>query len=339
MAKTITSKCVKCRKQRKRPLNQLMGQIPNRRVAAGFPAFSNTAMDMFGPVKIKLGRKTLKEAQVIIFAYMTSRAIHLELITNKTSDAFLMAFQPFACLQGHPNVCWSDHGTNLLGTQGYLRGITQNWDIPVLSDKFSCELRWEWNTLHVSHQNGVVETLIKSAREAFNTTCKNQAYSEEQWRTILSEITYNVNGRPLYPSSDDIWETPPITPNDLLLGHYNSPPQPAPAERTNPQQLFRSTQNTADFWRSWIKYFAPNLLPRNKWFLVRNNIQIGDLVLELDPKHKTCESQMLPIVGTSPGNDGLVWTVRIKTRDKEYDRAIHKLCLIATKEELNAGLH
>ena len=84
MAKTVTSKCVTCRKLRKRPLNQLLGQIPNLRVADGFPAFSNTAMDMFGPVQIKIGRKTLKEAQVIIFTCMTSRAIHLELVTDKS---------------------------------------------------------------------------------------------------------------------------------------------------------------------------------------------------------------------------------------------------------------
>ena len=57
MAKNITSKCVTCTKLRKRPLNQLMGQIPNLRVAVGLTAFSNTAMDMFGPVQIKLGRK------------------------------------------------------------------------------------------------------------------------------------------------------------------------------------------------------------------------------------------------------------------------------------------
>ena len=120
-----------------------------------------------------------------------------------------------------------------------------------------------------------------------------------------------VNGRPLYPSSDDIWEAPPITPNDLLLGHYNPPPQPEPEERTNPRQLLRSTQNrVADFWRSWMKYFAPNLLPRNKWFRVRDNIQIGDLVLELDPKHKRCEWKMARIVGTYPGNVGLVRKVR-----------------------------
>ena len=201
MAKSVTSKCVTCRKLRKRPLNQLMGQIPNLRVAAGFPAFSNTAMDMFGPVQIKLGRKTLKEAQVIIFTCMTSRAIHLELVADKTSDAFFMAFRRFACLRGYPNVCWSDRGTNFVGAQGYLNEITQNWDIPgvksVFSDKFGCEFRWEWNTPHASHQNGAVETLIKSVRQALNATCKNQAYSEEQWRTFLSEISYMVNGRPL----------------------------------------------------------------------------------------------------------------------------------------------
>ena len=198
MAKTVTSKCVTCRKLRKKPLNQLMGQIPNLRVATGFPAFSNTAMDMFGPVQIKLCRKTLKEAQVIIFACMTSRAIHLELVTDKTSDAFLMAFRRFAYLRGYPSVCWSDHGTNFVGAQSYLKETTQNWDIPrvksVLSDKFGCEFRWEWNTPHASHQNGVVETLIKSVRQALNTTCKNQAHSEEQWRTFLSEVTYMVNG-------------------------------------------------------------------------------------------------------------------------------------------------
>ena len=37
MAKNVTAKCVTCRKLRKRPLNQLMRQIPNQRVAAWVP--------------------------------------------------------------------------------------------------------------------------------------------------------------------------------------------------------------------------------------------------------------------------------------------------------------
>ena len=84
-----------------------MGQIPSLRMAAGFPPFSNTAIEMFGPLHIKLNRKTVKEAQVVIFACMTTRAVHLEIVNDKTADAFLMAFRRFASLRGHPHGLWT----------------------------------------------------------------------------------------------------------------------------------------------------------------------------------------------------------------------------------------
>ena len=43
-----------------------MGQSPSIWVAAWFPPFSNTALDMFGPLQVKLNTRTLREAQVII---------------------------------------------------------------------------------------------------------------------------------------------------------------------------------------------------------------------------------------------------------------------------------
>ncbi|KAK3738427.1 hypothetical protein QZH41_005629 [Actinostola sp. cb2023] len=321
-----------------------MGQIPSLRVAVGLPAFSNTAMDMFGPLQIRMNRKTLKEAQVIIFTCMsTSRAVHLELVTDRSTDTFLMAFRRLACLRGHPSTCWSDRGTNFVGAQGYLREIMHDWDVTriqkVLVEDFSCNFKWKWNIPYASHQNGVVESLIKSVRQALNATCKNQAFTEEQWRTYLTEITYMINGRPLYPSSENIWESPPITPNDILIGQHNQPPQPDPEDKVNPRNMLRSTQNRVnEFWNCWMKYFAPNLLPRNKWFRIRENVQVGDLVLELDPNHKRSQWKMALIVGTYPGSDGLVRKVRIKTKNGgEYDRPIHKLCLITTNQELNGG--
>ncbi|XP_022805942.1 uncharacterized protein LOC111343066 [Stylophora pistillata] len=340
MAKALTAKCITCRKLRKKPLDQLMGQIPTLRVAAGFPPFSNTAIDMFGPMHIKLNRKTLKEAQVVIFACMTTRAVHLELASDKTSDTFLMAFRRFASFRGHPNVCWSDCGTNFVGTQAYFKEVMRNWNLPkiqsVLSEDFCCEFKWLWNIPHASHQNGVVETLIKSVRQSLAATCKSQSFAEEQWRTFLSETTYIINGRPLYPSSNDIWEGPPITPNDILIGHHLPPPQPESEERVNPRHLLRSTQNRVnEFWKCWMRYFTPNLLPRNKWFRTRENVKVDDLVLELDPNQKRSRWKLARVVTTYPRNNGLVRKARIKTQIGEYDRPIHKLCLIATKEELN----
>ena len=121
MAKQVTSKCVTWKKLRRKPMGQLMGQLLQLRVAAGFPAFSNTVIDMFGPFQVKIRRKTPKEAHVIIFTCMTTRAIHLELVTDKSTDTFLMAFRRIESLKGHPINCWSDCGTNFVGAQQYLR--------------------------------------------------------------------------------------------------------------------------------------------------------------------------------------------------------------------------
>ena len=345
VAKYLTQKCVICKKLRSKPLEQLMGQVPALRVATGLPPFTNTAIDMFGPFQIRLNRKTLKEAQVVIFTCMTTRAIHLELVTDKSTDTFLLAFRRFACLRGHPNTCWSDCGTNFIGSQNYLREIMQDWDIleiqSILTEEFACDFKWNWNIPHASHQNGVVESLIKSVRQALNFTCKEPAFTEEQWRTFFTEIAYQINSRPLYPSADSIWESSPITPNDILLGQHNMPPQPDYEERVNPRDMIRSTEKRInDFWCCWMKYFAPNLPPRNKWFRIRENVKIGDLVLEIDPRHRRCQWKMALIVATYPGNDGRVRKVRIKIADGEYDRPIHKLCLIATAGELaNNGDH
>ena len=233
---------------------------------------------MFGPVHIKLNRKTLKEAQVEIFTCMTTRAAHFELVNHKTSDAFLMAFRRFAFSRGHPSVCRSDCGTTFVGAQAYFKEIMRNWNIPkILSLDFCCDLKWLWNVPQASHQNGVLETLIKSVRKGLDVTCKIRALTEEQWRKFLSETTYIVNGRPLYPSSNDIWECPPITLNDILMGHHLPLPEPEFEEMINPRHLLRSTQDRLnEFWKCWMRYFAPNLLPQNKWFRTRENVEVDD---------------------------------------------------------------
>ena len=269
---------------------------------------------------------------------MTSRAVHLELCTDRSTDTFLMAFRRLVSLRGHPLVCWSDCGTNFKGAQSYVAETMKNWNIEQIQNKLandhSCQFRWEWNIPRASHMNGVVESLIKSVRQALNATCKERPFSEEQWRTFLAEITYIVNSRPLYPSSSNIWESPPVTPNDLLIGPHVTPPEADPEERVNPRHLFKSTQQRIDeFWICWKKYFAPSLLPRNNWFKTRENLQIGDIVLELDssPRRKW---RMGLVKEVFPGSDNLVRKARIQVGNSEYDRPIHKLCLILTKQEL-----
>lgn len=179
-----------------------------------------------------------------------------------------MAFRRLVSLRGHPAVCWSDCGTNFKGAQGYIAETTKNWNIKQimnrLSNDHSCQFIWEWNIPRASHMNGVVESVIKSVRQASNATCKDRPFTEEQWRTFLTEITYMVNSRPLYPSSSNIWESPPITPNDLLIGPHITPPAVVPEERVNPRHLFKNTNKRIDeCWVCWKKYRHPSYQETN----------------------------------------------------------------------------
>ena len=86
-----------------------------------------------------------------------------------------------------------------------------------------------------------------------------------------------------------------------------------------------------ELWNFWIKYFAPNLLPRNKWCGPRENLQVRDFVLEMEVTPRRAWKLVLL---TYQGADGLMRKARIKTATSIYDRPIHKLCLIATKQEV-----
>ena len=73
---------------RKRACEQRMRQLPSYRTDASNPVFAKTALDLFGPFEVKVERKTIKEAWCCIFTCMTSRAVHLELCTDKSTDTF-----------------------------------------------------------------------------------------------------------------------------------------------------------------------------------------------------------------------------------------------------------
>ena len=155
---------------------------------------------------------------------MTTRAVHLELVTDRRTDTFLMAFRQFTSSRGNPNNCWSECRTNFIGAQHYLKEIMREWDIPknwsVVCEEFSFTFHWNWNVPRASHfdQNGVVESLIKSVRTALEVSSKTQVLTEEQWRTFLAQVTCLANQRPLYPSSNAIWEKPPFNQTTFRSG-------------------------------------------------------------------------------------------------------------------------
>ena len=69
--------------------------------------------------------------------------------------------------------------------------------------------------------NGVVESLIRSCRKAFDSAAdySKRSYSYPEWKTIISKTIYFVNCRPIFPDSADDVDEEPLTENTLLYPH------------------------------------------------------------------------------------------------------------------------
>lgn len=126
-ARKVLSHCVTCRKNRARPGEQKMADLPGERLTANLPPFSNIGLDYFGPFEVQRGRTTLKR-YAVIFTCMTSRAVHLEMACSLTADSCINAIRRFLCRRGQAQHIRSDNGTNLVGAERELREALKTLD-------------------------------------------------------------------------------------------------------------------------------------------------------------------------------------------------------------------
>ena len=76
--------CLYCKRKRMKPQKAFMSELPKERLDAYEKPFCNTGIEFFGPVIVKLSKKTLaNQAKAkrygVIFTCTTTRAIHLKI--------------------------------------------------------------------------------------------------------------------------------------------------------------------------------------------------------------------------------------------------------------------
>lgn len=110
----IINGCLLCKRRRAKPTVPVMASLPRERLALSEPPFTNTDVHYFGPVSVKRGRVTEKRWECI-FTCLTTRAVHLELAGDLSTDSFIMTLRRFRGRRGNPKTIRSDNGTNFVG--------------------------------------------------------------------------------------------------------------------------------------------------------------------------------------------------------------------------------
>jgi hypothetical protein len=94
----------------------------NGRVQPAWPSLT-TGIDYAGPVSLQLGSprsKTVTKCYIAIFVCFVTKAIHIEVVTSLTTEAFIAALRRFIARIGKPRTISSDNGTNVHGAANQL---------------------------------------------------------------------------------------------------------------------------------------------------------------------------------------------------------------------------
>lgn len=100
--RNFVGRCVACRRYRARAQSQIMGELPAERLRPSRP-FLHTGVDYAGPIDIRMskgrGNRSYK-AYISVFICFSTRAAHLELVSDYSAQAFVAAYRRFVGRRG-----------------------------------------------------------------------------------------------------------------------------------------------------------------------------------------------------------------------------------------------
>jgi len=196
-----------------------MGDLPKDRVTPSRP-FLKCGIDYAGPLMIKTSLRRnspLVKGYICVFVCFATKAIHIELVGDLTTESFLNAMRRFVSRCGNVSDIYSDNATNFVGANCRLREI---YDL-LYSEKnrsifnsATADIGIKWHFIPPRSPNfgGLWEAAIKSIKHHLYRTLGNASLTYEELNTILIRIEACLNSRPITPLSTDPSDLSYLTP-------------------------------------------------------------------------------------------------------------------------------
>ncbi|XP_070145035.1 uncharacterized protein [Drosophila kikkawai] len=347
MLKEVISSCYECKLQRTRPMPPIMAPLPEDRLEAGGWPFKYTGLDYFGPLLVTVARHREKR-WVALFTCLTTRAIHLELAHDLSTDSCIIAIRNFVCRRGPVHRLRSDNGKNFVGADREARRFGDVFETErIQSELSSRSIEWVFNCPSNPSEGGVWERMVQCVKRVLRHTLKEVAPRDHVLESLLIEAENVVNSRPLTHLPVDADQEAPLTPNDLLKGAANLPNTPGleaglPKEGSTRKQWRIARMLRDRFWRRWVLEYLPTLVRREKWCRRTEPIRQGDMVFVCDPALPRREWRKGIVEEVYSGADGVVRRASVRVSDNGLSRTmlrpVSKLAVLDLSEAVLHGV-
>jgi len=335
LARSTVLRCISCVRANPKFQIPLMGPLPPQRVQCSRP-FTVTGVDFAGPITIRSGvrGRTNKKAWISLFICFSTKAVHLEVVEDLTSQSFIATLRRFMARRGKPKELWSDNGTNFVGTckelDTYLKDIA--------ADSVKEGISWHFNPPSAPHFGGLWESAVKNTKHHLTRVLKDALLTSSELHTLLCQIEACLNSRPLTPMSSDPSDLQALTPAHFLTGGSMISMHPEPDltnEDPNCLRRWRYVQCLLQsFWKRWQTEYLPQLQIRGKWTTNTKALAVNDVVIVRDENMPPAKWKLARITSIHPGNDGRIRVVTVRMANQtEMRRPVIKLCRLPVYEE------
>ncbi|XP_037960385.1 uncharacterized protein LOC119689587 [Teleopsis dalmanni] len=165
------------------------------------------------------GQKSYK-GYIAVFICMATKAIHLEAVSDLSTDAFLAALRRFFGRGGKSSQLYSDNGTNFVGTAKKLDGEYEKAirNLPSIAGTLAAEkITWHFIPPGGLHFGGIWEAAVKSMKHYLRCVIGEVKLTYEEMSTLLIQVEAVLNSRPLCEVRDDIENADVLTPGYFLF--------------------------------------------------------------------------------------------------------------------------
>ena len=327
---------VKCSRFTAKANMPRMGDLPKSRIDVPTKAFQDVGIEFGGPFVCKGTYTKSIKAYVALFVCFASRAVHLEAVSDLTTQACIAALRRFTARRGCPAMIYTDNGSNFAGTKTEIESL-QNFLENEHADSFQAEaanLNMKWNliTPRAPHFGGLWEASIKSAKNHLRRVMGNNVLTVEELTTLFCQIEWVLNSRPIGVLSEDPKDPKHLTPAQLCCGGnleafpMKTSSVPDDIKKCSPQKRWVFLQNLiGSFWKRWTKEYVSSLQERIKWKSENENLGISELVYLTDDNVAPLQWPLGRITYVYSGPDKFVRVVKVKTSNGIFNRPVAKL--------------
>ena len=343
VVRSVTRRCVVCRRDSAKPQAQMLGQLPSERVSPG-SVFQCVGVDYAGPILTKRGatrKPILDKSYVCVFVSLAVKAVHLEVVSDLTTAAFIATLRRFISRRGKPSSIWSDHGSNFIGSARELKELHEFLsDLKTQRDISEfCTLQsiqWKFIPERAPHFGGLWEATVKSFKTHLRRIVGDKKLTYEELSTVLSQIEACLNSRPLMPLPEPGDAIEALTPGHFLIGGpLEALPDPQLSYRSIPllRRWHLCQAVVRHLWQRWSSEYLQCFQKLTKWKYPSRNLQEGDLVCVREDNLVPTKWPLARVKSIHPGEDGLVRVVTLRTPHGDFKRPITKTILILPVEQ------